>query len=82
MTQSSLATASGVNRVQIADIEAGRSKGSIDTMRRLADALRVMIDDLVWPTFALPNTCPPCYKPLPLSVQVSPPMTSTNSPSH
>lgn len=47
MTQSSLAAASGVNRVQIADIEAGRSKGSIETMRKLADALRVTIDDLV-----------------------------------
>jgi DNA-binding XRE family transcriptional regulator len=33
--------------VQIADIEAGRSKGSIDTMRKLADTLRVTIDDLV-----------------------------------
>jgi len=47
MTQSSLATASGVNRVQIADIEAGGSKGLIDTMRKLADALRVTIDNLV-----------------------------------
>lgn len=47
LTQSALAQASGVNRVQIADIEAGRSKGSIDTMRKLADTLRVTIDDLV-----------------------------------
>jgi mRNA interferase RelE/StbE len=47
MTQTALAKASGVNRVQIADIEAGRGKGSVETLRKLADALRVTIDDLV-----------------------------------
>lgn len=45
--QSSLARASGVNRVQIADIEAGRSNGSITTLKKLADALGVTIDELV-----------------------------------
>lgn len=47
MTQSSLAAAADVNRVQIADIEAGRSNGSIETVRKLAEALGVTIDDLV-----------------------------------
>ncbi len=47
LTQSGLASASGVNRVQIADIEAGRRKGSLETARKLADALGVAIDDLV-----------------------------------
>ncbi|WP_332693704.1 helix-turn-helix transcriptional regulator [Devosia sp.] len=47
MTQSALSAAAGVNRVQIADIEAGRKSGSIDTVRKLAAALRVTIDDLV-----------------------------------
>ena len=47
MTQTALAKLSGVNRVQIADIEAGRSKGSIETIRKLAVALGVTIDDLV-----------------------------------
>lgn len=47
MTQSALAAASGVNRVQIADIEAGRKTGSVETLRKLAAALRVTIDDLV-----------------------------------
>ncbi len=42
-----LAKASGVNRVQIADIEAGRGKGSVETLRKLAEALRVTIDDLI-----------------------------------
>ncbi|MBB4613267.1 helix-turn-helix transcriptional regulator [Novosphingobium taihuense] len=46
LTQSALARASGVNRVQIADIEAGRRKGSLETARKLADALGVSIDDL------------------------------------
>ena len=47
LTQAGLADASGVNRVQIADIEAKRGRGSIDTLRKLADALNVAIDDLV-----------------------------------
>lgn len=47
MTQVALAAASGVNRVQIAEIEAGRKAGSIETLRKLAVALRVGMDDLV-----------------------------------
>lgn len=46
LTQSSLANTSGVNRVQIADIEAGRRKGSLETARKLANALGIAIDDL------------------------------------
>ena len=46
-SQAALARASGVNRVQIVDIEAGRSSGSVHTLRRLADALGVTVDDLV-----------------------------------
>ncbi|WP_324187668.1 helix-turn-helix transcriptional regulator [Sphingopyxis solisilvae] len=34
--------------MQIADIEAGRSKGSVETVRKLAEALGVRVDDLVW----------------------------------
>ncbi len=47
LTQSALATASGVNRVQIADIEAGRRSASVETFRKLAQALNFSIDDLV-----------------------------------
>lgn len=47
LTQLALAQASGVNRVQIADIEARRKSGSIETVRKLAEALGVTIDDLV-----------------------------------
>ena len=45
--QSSLAKASGVNRVQIADIEAGRSVGSVATYKKLAEALSLQVDDLI-----------------------------------
>lgn len=47
LTQAALAERSGVNRVQIADIEAGRKTGSVETVRKLAEALNVSIDDLV-----------------------------------
>jgi DNA-binding XRE family transcriptional regulator len=47
LTQSELSERSGVNRVQIADIEAGRKKGSVGTVKKLADALSVAVDDLV-----------------------------------
>jgi predicted transcriptional regulator len=47
LTQSGLAEWSGVNRVQIADIEAGRKSGSVATVRKLADALGVAVDDLI-----------------------------------
>ena len=47
LTQSGLARLSGVNRVQIVDIEAGRGSGSVETLRKLSDALSVTIDDLI-----------------------------------
>jgi DNA-binding XRE family transcriptional regulator len=46
LTQAALATASGVNRVQIANIESGAKSGSIATLRKLADALGIAMDDL------------------------------------
>ncbi|MFD0860356.1 helix-turn-helix transcriptional regulator [Roseovarius aquimarinus] len=47
MNQSELARASGVNRVQIADIEKARKTGSVETLAKLATALDVAIDDLI-----------------------------------
>ena len=47
LSQSALARASGVTRVQIADIEADRATGSVRTLRALADALRITGDDLL-----------------------------------
>lgn len=46
-TQQQLAENAGVNRVQIADIEAGRKRGSVETVKKLAEALRISIDDLI-----------------------------------
>ncbi len=46
-TQEELGARSGVNRVQIADIEAKRKSGSLATVKKLAGALGVQIDDLV-----------------------------------
>lgn len=47
LTQTALAEASNVNRVQIADIESGRKSGSIETVKKLAEALGITLDDLV-----------------------------------
>lgn len=47
LTQAALAKASGVNRVQIADIEAGRKSGSVATIKKLAAALNVAVEDLI-----------------------------------
>ena len=47
LSQSDLARQSGVNRIQIIDIEAGRKTGSVTTLRKLAVALRVDIEDLL-----------------------------------
>ena len=47
LSQSKLARVSGVNRVQIVEIEAGRNAGSVRTLRKLADALGVALDDIV-----------------------------------
>ena len=47
LTQAGLARASGVNRVQIVEIEAGRRTGSVSTLHKLADALGVTVDDII-----------------------------------
>ena len=47
LTQVALARASGVNRVQIVEIEEGRSTGSVHTLCKLATTLAVDVDDLI-----------------------------------
>ncbi|MCY3790923.1 MAG: helix-turn-helix transcriptional regulator [Gemmatimonadetes bacterium] len=47
LSQSALACASGVNRVQIVEIETGRNSGSVYTLRKLADVLEVAVDDII-----------------------------------
>ena len=46
LSQYQLSYKSGVNRVQIIDIEKGKSNGSIATMKKLAEALNVTLDDI------------------------------------
>ena len=45
-TQAALAARAGVNRVAVAEIETGRKQGSVATVRKLAAALGVAMDDL------------------------------------
>lgn len=47
LSQTALAEMSGVNRVQIVNIEAGTKNGSVETLKKLADALGVTVDDLI-----------------------------------
>ena len=47
LTQTELARRSGVNRIQLIDIEAGRKTGSVATLKKLATTLSVDLDDLV-----------------------------------
>ena len=47
MTQAALAEKAGVNRVTVAEIETGRKRGSVATLRALAGALSVRLDDLI-----------------------------------
>lgn len=47
ISQTELARQSGVNRVQIIDIEGSRKTGSVVTLRKLAAALKVEIEDLL-----------------------------------
>ncbi len=47
LTQNALAQSASVNRVTVAEIEIGRKQGSVATLRKLADALGVAMDDLV-----------------------------------
>lgn len=47
LSQTELARRSGINRVVIADIEAGRKGGSVATFKAVSGALGLSIDDLV-----------------------------------
>ncbi len=44
MTQQQLAEASGVNRIQIVNIESGKRSGSVATLKRIAEALAIDLD--------------------------------------
>jgi len=46
LTQAALAARAGVNRVTVTEIETRRKQGSVTTLRALAGALGVALDDL------------------------------------
>ena len=46
MTQAALAKATGVSRPMVAAIEAGHKTGGVATLKKLAAALRIDLDDL------------------------------------
>lgn len=49
LTQFALAAASGVSLTGIRDLEHARSQPTLTTMRRLAAALGVTLDQIAWP---------------------------------
>lgn len=49
LTSAALARRAGLHKVQVHDIETGKSRGSVATLSRIAEALDVMLDDVVAP---------------------------------
>lgn len=47
LTSKQLADAAGISQAYLSQIEGGKREGSIGTMKRIADALRLGLDDLV-----------------------------------
>jgi DNA-binding XRE family transcriptional regulator len=47
LAQAELARKAGIHRVQVHDIETGKSRGSVDTLKAVAEALGVAMDDVV-----------------------------------
>lgn len=47
LTQRALAERVGINPVYLSQLETGRRQGGVATLRRIADALNVELDDLV-----------------------------------
>ncbi|HET9068620.1 MAG TPA: helix-turn-helix domain-containing protein [Amaricoccus sp.] len=47
ITAAELARRAGLHRVQVHDIETGKTGGSVSTLKRIADALDVPLDDIV-----------------------------------
>jgi DNA-binding XRE family transcriptional regulator len=47
LTSKQLAEAAGISQAYLSQIEAGKRDGSISTMKKIADALKIGLDDLV-----------------------------------
>ena len=46
LAQAELARRAGLHRVQLHDVETGKSRGSVDTLKAIAGALGVGLDDI------------------------------------
>ena len=46
LAQAELARRAGLHRVQVHDVETGKSRGSVDTLKAIAAALNVSLDDV------------------------------------
>ena len=46
LAQADLARRAGLHRVQVHDLESGKSRGSVDTLKAIAGALEVSLDDI------------------------------------
>ena len=46
LAQADLARRAGLHRVQVHDLESGKSRGSVDTLKAIAAALEVSLDDV------------------------------------
>jgi DNA-binding XRE family transcriptional regulator len=47
LTQAALAEAAGISQAFLSEIEAGQKPGTAATLKKLADALRITVDDLI-----------------------------------
>ena len=49
LTQQQVATEAGISKSYLSQLESGQRKGRTEVLRALAQALKVALDDLVWP---------------------------------
>ena len=49
LTQQQVATEAGISKSYLSQLESGQRKGSTEVLRALAQALKISLDDLVWP---------------------------------
>ena len=49
LTQAALAQRAGIAQGFLSEIEAGRKHGDVQTLRKIADVLKISLDDLVIP---------------------------------
>jgi DNA-binding XRE family transcriptional regulator len=56
LTQATLAERAGIAQGFLSEIEAGRKSGDVQTLRKIADLLKISLDDLVVPEAQKPKS--------------------------